>query len=86
MVATVVSLVVLPADAQAETMPRDLHVAAALFAVTLEMQGHDEATITRVLDQTFTDDEMALSDISAIRGWLDACRHRFDVALTAMRQ
>jgi hypothetical protein len=54
--------------------------------VTLEMQGHDEATITRVLDQTFTDDEMALSDIAAIRGWLDACRHRFDVGLTAMGQ
>jgi hypothetical protein len=57
--------------------------ASSLFAVTLELQSRDETTITRVLEQTFADDDVELTRASAIHNWLNACRHRFDVALEA---
>jgi hypothetical protein len=58
--------------------------AATLFAVLLELQGRDEAEISRVLDATLPDDdELIASSTAHVRRWLDDVRHRFDVALTA---
>ncbi|MEX2529675.1 MAG: DUF2868 domain-containing protein [Gemmatimonadota bacterium] len=58
---------------------------AALFAVVLELQGRDEASITRVLDGTFAegvpDLEASMPDARAVANWLDHVRHRFDLAL-----
>jgi hypothetical protein len=59
--------------------------AAALFAVTLQLQGRDEAAITRALDTAFADDEARLSTAETIRDWLNAVRHRFDLAMEAHR-
>lgn len=61
--------------------------AAALFAVTLELQGHEEGVITRVLDHTFSDDAdpgapgEELEDANAVAEWLAESRHRFDLAV-----
>ena len=72
--------------------PTDVHDAvraAALFTLTLELQGRDEATITRVLDRTFPEDpgpEAAdgPDDPSAGPGgvdWLEQVHHRFQRAV-----
>jgi hypothetical protein len=57
--------------------------AATLFALLLELQGRDEAAISRVLDRALpeADDEMHASGAGDVRGWLDDVRHRFDIAL-----
>jgi hypothetical protein len=56
---------------------------AALFAMLLEMQGRDEAIISRVLDRAIPDDlaEPSIPSAAQVRHWLDDLRHRFDVAL-----
>ncbi|MHC4130287.1 MAG: hypothetical protein ACYSUA_19420, partial [Planctomycetota bacterium] len=56
--------------------------AAALFALLLELQGREEAAITRILDATVGDDEPPeMETTAAARGWLDGLRHRLDLAL-----
>ncbi|MHC4079896.1 MAG: DUF2868 domain-containing protein [Planctomycetota bacterium] len=56
--------------------------AAALFALLLELQGRDEAAITRILDETVGDTEPPeIETAAAARGWLDEVRHRLDLAL-----
>jgi hypothetical protein len=56
--------------------------AAALFALLLELQGRDEAAITRILDETVGDEEPPEIETSAAaRTWLDGLRHRLDLAL-----
>jgi hypothetical protein len=55
--------------------------AAALFALLLELQGRDEATITRLLDRIIGDDDRPLNALNDVRAWLDALRHRLDIAL-----
>ncbi|MHC4947062.1 MAG: DUF2868 domain-containing protein [Planctomycetota bacterium] len=61
--------------------------AAALFALVLELQGRDEATITRVLDETLgpDDDERRLGAAADVRAWLDEVRHRLDLSLAGGR-
>jgi len=56
---------------------------AALFAVTLELQGRDEAAITRILDRTFSEDESPLSDAASVHRWLESRRDDFDRAVAA---
>ncbi len=57
---------------------------AALFALLLELQGHDETTITRILDRVVeADDAGAIGDVAGARRWLDGLRHRLDLALAA---
>ncbi len=56
--------------------------AAALFAVLLELQGRDEAAITRIIDQVAGDDVPVMEDAGAVRRWLDDLRHRLDLALS----
>ena len=59
--------------------------AAALFALLLELQGRDEAAITRILDGVLPDDAdeagAALGEPRACADWLDEVRHRLDLAL-----
>jgi hypothetical protein len=58
--------------------------AAALFALLLELQGRGEAAISRILDATLGDEDVAdavLDDARAVSRWLDEVRHRYDVAL-----
>ncbi|MHC4422453.1 MAG: DUF2868 domain-containing protein, partial [Planctomycetota bacterium] len=68
-----------------ETLPSgrgDAVRAAALFALLLELQGRDEAAITRILDETVGEAEPPEIDTSAeARTWLDEIRHRLDLAL-----
>lgn len=55
---------------------------AALFAMVLELQGHDEATITRVIDQVAIENEPPMiTDSVAARIWLNTLRQRLDLAL-----
>lgn len=57
--------------------------AAALFAMLLELQGRNEAGITRVLDAATADleNDQALDSPQAVRVWLDQLRHQFDMAM-----
>ena len=57
--------------------------AAALFAMLLELQGRDEAGITRVLDAATADleNDQALDSLQLVRAWLDQLRHQFDMAM-----
>jgi hypothetical protein len=68
-----------------ETLPSgrgDAVRAAALFALLLELQGRDEASITRVLDAAVGEAETPEIDtVAAARNWLDEVRHRLDLAL-----
>ena len=58
--------------------------AAALFALLLELQSRGDAAITRIFDRVLdTDAEIAMSDSEAAATWLDAIRHRLDLALAA---
>ena len=72
-------------EAELETPASDLGAAvrsAALFVMLLELQGHDERRITRVLDAVLLDDDReALSTAVGVSRWLDDLRHRFDLAL-----
>ena len=58
-----------------------IRLAAALFAVLLELQGRDEATISRVLDRTFEGGGEVPA--AQVRAFLDEIRHRLDLALAA---
>jgi hypothetical protein len=55
--------------------------AAALFSLLLELQGRQEAEITRLLERTVAEEEVKLDSTDAARRWLNELRHRFDVAL-----
>lgn len=55
--------------------------AAALFAMVLELQGHIEADITRILDATLPDNDHALMNETEVTAWLDSLRHRFNIAV-----
>lgn len=59
--------------------------AAALFALLLELQGRDEAQITRILERVIPDEKDAVDDgdVETARHWLDGIRHRLDLALAA---
>ena len=57
--------------------------AAALFALLLELQGRDEAAITRILDDVIGDDR--LDAPQNVQRSLDAMRHRLDLALAGGR-
>lgn len=55
---------------------------AALFAIVLELQGRNEATITRVIDQVAIENEPPpIAGAAAARTWLDTLRQRLDQAL-----
>lgn len=56
---------------------------AALFALVLELQGHDEVTITRIIDRVAEDEPPPISGPDAARRWLTALRQRLDLALAA---
>ena len=57
--------------------------AAALFALLLELQGHPEATITRILDRAIDgeDEGPGPATTEEVRRWLAGVRHRLDMAL-----
>ncbi|MDY7109499.1 MAG: hypothetical protein SYC29_12765, partial [Planctomycetota bacterium] len=66
--------------------PADALRSAALFALLLELQGREEAAITRILDRTLPEgevDDADLADADDRAAWLDEVRHRFDLALAA---
>jgi hypothetical protein len=74
-----------PAPAGDDAARGDALGAAALFAVLLELQGRDEAAITRVLDRVL-EAPPGPADVAspgAIRSWLDGLRHRVDLTLAA---
>ena len=58
--------------------------AAVLFALLLELQGRDEATISRRLDELLPDPAepgpIAVGDAAACRRWLDTLRARLETA------
>lgn len=57
--------------------------AAALYAVLLELQGRDEATISSTIDATFTPVPLTpLDSVPSVQRWLDDVRHHFDIALS----
>lgn len=60
--------------------------AAALFAMVLELQGHAEADITRILDATIPDDEQAINNAKEVNDWLESLRHRFNIAVAETLQ
>lgn len=58
--------------------------AATLLMLLLELQGRDEASISRVLDRVLPADDdpfESLDDTAAVDGFLAEIRHRFDLAL-----
>ena len=57
--------------------------AAALLALLLELQGHPEATITRILDRVIDgeDEGPGPATTEEARRWLAGVRHRLDLAL-----
>jgi hypothetical protein len=56
--------------------------AAVLFAILLELQGRDEAAITRILDRVIDESsDPLLTSTREMDVWLDDIRHRFDTAL-----
>lgn len=58
--------------------------AAALFALLLELQGRDEAAITRILDQVICDDDdLDAATAEQVGAWLDGLRHHLDLALAS---
>jgi hypothetical protein len=56
---------------------------AALLAMVLELQGRDERTITRVLDEAIPEaaEEAQLASAADVQNWLSDTRHRVDLAL-----
>lgn len=55
---------------------------AALFAVVLDLQGQDEAAITRVVDRMAGDDDPpAIDSVDDARAWLNTLEDRFNRAL-----
>lgn len=51
--------------------------AAALFALVLESQGHDEVAITGMIDAAIGDDDAALGSAAEVAAWLDRVRLRY---------
>lgn len=51
--------------------------AAALFTLLLELQGRDEAAITRALDELLDERAPTLADAGRARTWLDSLRRRY---------
>ncbi len=72
-------------DGSQESIARDDIIRSALyFAFVLELQGRQEASISRVLDATLSDlREIESTPTDRLRIWLDEARHRFDLALAA---
>ena len=71
-------------DGSAMTGRSDAVRAAALFALLLELQGRDEATITRLLDRVIDDDDdLDAASAAQTRAWLDRMRHRLDMTVAA---
>ena len=69
-------------DRTPETQRAGAVRSAALFALLLELQGRDEAAITRILDEVVDRDGVVEIDSTPdARRWLDGIRHRFDLAL-----
>jgi hypothetical protein len=56
---------------------------ATLLAIVLELQGRDEASITRVLDASIPEEaeQAQLSSAADVQSWLGDTRHRMDLAL-----
>lgn len=54
--------------------------AAALFALVLDAQGHDEAAITRMIDAAIGDEEPVLRSEADAAAWLDRVRQRYGEA------
>ncbi len=67
--------------------PTDAHFgdavrAAALFALVLELQGRDEASITRSIDEAIgPHPDRVIHSAQQTRDWLDGVRHRFDLSM-----
>lgn len=60
----------------------DAIAGAALFTLVLELQGRDEAAISRILDRVIADDEsLAIGDAEAAAAWLQRLRARLDSAI-----
>ncbi len=70
-------------DAAADTAFCDAVRGAALFALLLELQGRDEAAITRILDEVIADADFDTP--GDVQQGLDAMRHRLDLALAGER-
>ncbi len=51
--------------------------AAALFALVLEGQGHDEAAITRMIDAAIGEEDPTLGSAAEVAAWLDRVRRRY---------
>jgi hypothetical protein len=71
-----------PATGQPEVDLTEAVNAAALFALVLELQGHDETSISRIIDQVAGANEPPVIDgPDAAQAWLDSLRQRLDQAL-----
>jgi hypothetical protein len=84
--AAIAAIVQFPKRSAAKPAAVDLTDAvssAALFALLLELQGHDEITITRLIDRVAGDDDSVLDNAEAVWQWLAALRQRLDLALAA---
>ena len=73
-----------PAAAEHATEVTDAVRAAALFAVLLELQGREEASITRVLERVADDGKQEIATPEAARKWLTTLVQRFDAAVEAV--
>jgi hypothetical protein len=84
--AAIAAIVQFPKRSAAKPAAVDLTDAvrsAALFALLLELQGHDEIAITRLIDRVAGDDDSVLDNAETVWQWLTALRQRFDLALAA---
>ena len=72
------------AAAEHATKVTDAVRAAALFAVLLELQGRDEASITKVLARVADDGKAEIATPEAARKWLATLVQRFDAAVEAV--
>ncbi len=72
------------AAAEHTTEVTDAVRAAALFAVLLELQGRDEASITKVLARVADDGKQEIATPEAARKWLTTLVRRFDAAVEAV--
>ncbi|MBK8906438.1 MAG: DUF2868 domain-containing protein [Rhodospirillales bacterium] len=70
------------ADAGAGTAIGEAVSAAALFALVLELQGRDEAEISRVLDRVLVEENPPpMADAEAAAAWLNTLAARFDAVV-----
>jgi len=71
-----------PADDQPDVDLTETVSAAALFALVLELQGRDEASISRLIDEVAgADDPPVIDGPTAARVWLGNLQQRLDEAL-----